>query len=899
MLFDDHALYFGFTCFESKMGDLVAGEPKRDASMDGADHVQIFLGPTHDRFNFFQFAVNAAGARLDASGDGAGVSPDWDGTWRAAVKRGPDRWCAEVAIPFACLGISNKVGHTWDMNLCRVERPHGERSSWSPAGSRFRTPTTFGTLTGLDVDFSHYCVSFGPLGSIATAFGANNSTVRLANTGSQPRSLRCRVTVHSPSEKPRTTSARPVTLAAGTHATVELAYQIFEPGAHRLVFEATEPKTDSPVAAFERNMDLSAPVEHSLFHSYYRDDVSVRSRLNLSQDELRASHLTAILKLGEDTVCRRTLTAPRREAEIRLDAPNLQPGTYVVHVAIESRGKTVHEQKLEFSHLRQKPITSLLVYPRDDLTLMVQGQPFFPLGIYEAPVTQKMLDEFTAAGFNTVRAHAGSAIALKLILDRLDQVGLKAWVSWGHGLELSENAEKRKQRLRDVVARVREHPALLVWETVDEPAWGARSAGALLEGYEFLRQLDPHHPIWMNHAPRNHIATLAYYNRAADIAGCDIYPVPEPTNHTNLPNRTLSSVGDETDKNRSAVNDEKPIFMVLQGFAWRALRRRDDPQAVYPTFHQQRYMAYNAIVHGARGLLYWGTHYTPKPSQAWSDLKTIVHELRQLTAILVARAPKTSLQVTSDTGSVEALVRQVGDETFLVCVNNESRAANASVANLPKGLRVLYEPGRRLDVRAGRTELSLPGYGVVVATTDDSFDDSRPDYSAEARHAPPVPSIEAMREPGNLVTNPSFEFDPTGTRLPDQWTCRYPFSAVLTADRPKSGKRCLQFTSPDPQFTPLLVQTSIAVEANREYELSAWFRTDRGAIECRVYVEWVIEGKFFPKVTPWTKGTGEWQHLKRGFKASPPPGTGLYVVVQAKGKGAAWFDDVRLTAIGH
>ena len=312
-------------------------------------------------------------------------------------------------------------------------------------------------------------------------------------------------------------------------------------------------------------------------------------------------------------------------------------------------------------------------------------------------------------------------------------------------------------------------------------------------------------------------------------------------------------------------------------------------------------MAYSAIVHRARGILYWGVQYMPKPSQAWVDLKKTIHELSRLHPMLVAPAMEPRA-VDSGTGRVEAMVRKVGAHTFLVVINNESRPAAATVSGLPaalRSLRVLYEKGRRIDVRGGTLEVNLPGFGVIVATDDDAFVGTRPDYSTELKQTKVLPKTEDVREPGNLIANPSFELDTSASSLPDFWQCRYPFSAVLTTDRPRMGKRCLELIGPVEEFAPLLVQHNLPVEGNREYELSMWFRTDGGEITARVYAEWVVGGRFHGAIAPWTRGADQWQQLTRRFKATPPPGSRLYVVVQSKGKGKVWIDDVKLARVGE
>lgn len=903
VLYDRDAIYVGVTCMEDRIGQTVGESNRRDADLNGEDHIEIFLGPSHDRFNFLQFSLSINGNRFDASGDGAGISADWDAPWEGRTQRSSDRWTAEVAIPFSCLGLGTGTGSTWDFNVARVERPHGERSSWSPAGDRFHAPATFGVLEGLDVDFSPYAVSFGLSGPLVPGFGRNVAEVRLANPLDRTRRLRCDLTIHSPSEKPRRVEGTAGDLEPGSSAVRALGFQIFEPGVHCLVFSCADLETGRDVAAFEENFDLRTPVEHSLFHSFYRDDVSIRSRLNVDSAALGNYRLTADLFSadGETPVASVVSLPTGRELVTSLAPRSFPAGRYRVVMRLEHEGVCIHEQSLAFAHARDCPAATLRVHPRDDLTLIVDGAPFFPIGIYAPPVSQKVIDEYRAAGVNTVKTHGGSPVAVKMILDRYWANGFRTCVVLGSQMDFSAHPENAAKSLDALVAAIGRHDGLLMYESIDEPAWGGRNADGLLLGYEHLRELDPHHPVWTNHAPRNPISTLAYFNRATDLAGCDIYPVPEPANQSNLPNRTLSVVGDETDKNRAAVLDQKPILMVLQGFAWRTLQDRADPAAVYPTLEQQRFMAYDAVLHGARGILYWGVQYMPKPSRAWCELKQMINELSRLHPMLVAPVLPAP-EITSSTGRVEIMRRDTGGHIYLIILNPENRPATVTVGSLPgslTSLRVLYENNRRLDVHEGAFRLELSPYGVAVATDDDSFADTRPDYSAELLNVSGTISLPASREPGNLIANPSFELDPDGSGLPGFWTCRYPFTALLTPEEPRTGSRCLEFTSPADDFMPLLIQNSVPVEDNQEYELSAWFRTDGGDIMVRVYAEWVIGGVFHNAVVPWTAGTGKWQRLAKRFTSTPAPGGRLYVVVQSKGSGRAWIDDVMLSPAGE
>lgn len=100
-----------------------------------------------------------------------------------------------------------------------------------------------------------------------------------------------------------------------------------------------------------------------------------------------------------------------------------------------------------------------------DNTLMVNGKRFFPIGIYYIPKSQEPFKELAEAGFNLVRCDS------KDQLDKAHEYNLKAWISLGDRLDLSKETKQNGQYIRSRVAELKTHPALLAWESMDEPAW--------------------------------------------------------------------------------------------------------------------------------------------------------------------------------------------------------------------------------------------------------------------------------------------------------------------------------------------------------------------------------------------------------------------------------------------
>lgn len=475
---------------------------------------------------------------------------------------------------------------------------------------------------------------------------------------------------------------------------------------------------------------------------------------------------------------------------------------------------------------------------------------------------------------------------------------MRAWAVVSSSLDFSTNADAKRDKLRRLVELVGDHPGLPVWESCDEPAWGRKSAEGLYDGYCFLRGLDQQHAIWTNHAPRSTIEELAFYNRATDIAGADIYPVPAPATHSNLPNKTISVVGDETEKNIRAVNGEKPVFMVLQGVGWGELRAPDPGNPpVMPTFHQSRFMAYDAIVHGANGILYWGTASTRKPSQFWSELRSLVSELSALQDVLAAETVQADGASIQRGDGVRMLHKRVDGFSYLILVNDNPDAVGVTVAVPPmqaERLRWLYEQ-RDVAMENGTLSIELDGHGVAVLTDNLQFRDERRDYSDEWQNAP-VTAEADLTEPGNAIRNAGFESDANLDGVPDEWEdLRLPLTASMSTDA-RSGEYAFRLEGVGGDGAPLAVQRPVELIGGERYRLSSWGKTDPSGVEFRFYTEWATGGQFHPNCLPWTAGTEQWTEYSLEFDAIPDPAGRAYVV-QVRGTGAVLFDDLKLEPV--
>jgi hypothetical protein len=283
-----------------------------------------------------------------------------------------------------------------------------------------------------------------------------------------------------------------------------------------------------------------------------------------------------------------------------------------------------------------------------------------------------------------------------------------------------------------------------------------RTGHGIGAGIRALREADPNHIIWLNHAPRNSLRALRLYNREADMAGCDIYPIPYnlDVGHSDLVNMRPSSVGEYTDRMRRAAPG-KACAMVLQGFGWRDLEpagNRSEELRRFgigrrPTRAETRFMAYDALMHGANAIMYWGTAYSheevPDPktgaqttsaegSRIWQDLLAVARELRALEPALIApEARRVRVSVDETLGSIDgagvrASVRQVGSDWVLLVANENTQGVAFTVRGLPAEVEgaTLYRLGtaETQTVRRGALRDGIAPSDVYVYATSRRFE---------------------------------------------------------------------------------------------------------------------------------------------------------------------------------
>lgn len=323
------------------------------------------------------------------------------------------------------------------------------------------------------------------------------------------------------------------------------------------------------------------------------------------------------------------------------------------------------------------------------MVLRRNGHPLFTLGMYERPRNDDEWAAWSKAGVNLV------CCSTREHLDAAHRWGMFGWVPVPMILAPEDDGAELAERIRSLA----DHPALAVWEAPDEAIWHAHRqptnwatkrlwslppedqksvqerldavVHGLARGSTLVRSIDPGCPLWLNESGANQL-TLARCVSSLDIVSVDAYPVPprieKPVHH----------IGLDIDRFR-AVAPNKEVWMVEQAFSWNNLypERKKAEAPVYPTLEESRFMAWQAILHGATGLLWWGSSYEDRPAQIVDTVMQVVSEISRLNEYLIG-GEVFSVRVVADTRAYPAtalgighICRRAGDGTLLVLANED------------------------------------------------------------------------------------------------------------------------------------------------------------------------------------------------------------------------------------
>ena len=332
-------------------------------------------------------------------------------------------------------------------------------------------------------------------------------------------------------------------------------------------------------------------------------EVTVHAGLNLDARNLKPEQVAATIEVRDAEG--RTVLGPfaaavaAETASVSFDSTPLAPGSYTVALKATAGGETSGNT---CSLVRVAAFPERKSHIDRHGRLILDGQPFFPLGLYWGGVNREHLDIYADSPFNCIMPYSGAS---KEMLDYAYARGIRVIYSvkdfYGGRAGLKDE-EEAVAKIRRVVAEKIDHPGIIAWYINDELPLSMLPA--LAAHRDLLEELDPGRPTWV---VLYQYAQVRSYLPTFDVIGTDPYPIPHrPISHAHLYARTTTD----------ACFGARANWMVPQIFNWASYRKGDEKKKYRaPTLEEMRNMTWQCVARA--GPTAWST--TPgRISGAWT-----------------------------------------------------------------------------------------------------------------------------------------------------------------------------------------------------------------------------------------------------------------------------------------
>jgi hypothetical protein len=373
-------------------------------------------------------------------------------------------------------------------------------------------------------------------------------------------------------------------------------------------------------------------------------------------------------------------------------------------------------------------------------TVVLDGRKVFPIVLAKGPPADG-LREVAAAGVNFVKVGPTRTWTDADVADAIGwnraaaAAGLHTWVNLS-SLSQARPGGWREALLRHVVGSLEADPsgrAIGMWKGADEP-WrfrlrpsSLRFAYCLATGRGKRSWCAGRLPIdrdrvWVTvQAPRAGVWSLASYSEVTDVHGVNHYPIA-----IGDPDPDLGEVGSWTNVLRWATPN-RAVWTTLQ-VCW-SWSYDAAGNIALPTFAQERFMVYDAIVNGARALAFYGGQ-NPKcwgqldSAGGWNwtfwerVLEPLVREIGAGSAIAPALVnPGSTRSLPTSDPTVRAISRRgPGGETWVIATRSGEGSQPVTIGGLPAAAASagVYTEARSVPVANGSLTDTFDRWAVHV-----------------------------------------------------------------------------------------------------------------------------------------------------------------------------------------
>lgn len=320
-------------------------------------------------------------------------------------------------------------------------------------------------------------------------------------------------------------------------------------------------------------------------------------------------------------------------------------GTNEVRMVLLEGGKVLGESSCMFARVARLPERKVWIDAHK--RTVVDGKPFFPLGMFWGDITAADLAIYTnGAPFNCLMPYRRPDAAK---MDLCVAAGVKVifpiagWYADFAGTNTQKAAEIDAKYVRGTVEKLRSHPAILAWYLADELI--VPYARQLEDRNRMCREVDPDHPTWIC---QNTTASVRPFVNGYDAIGMDTYPVGNPSGR-----RDIAVAHGMAAEAVRQMYGARAMWHVPQSFDWshyaknqyaaQAKGWKPPPDMRMPTVEEMRSIAWQSVAAGANGLIFYSymdimKRGRPEDVQRkqWSDTCAVAREVKEREAVLLS-----------------------------------------------------------------------------------------------------------------------------------------------------------------------------------------------------------------------------------------------------------------------
>ena len=295
--------------------------------------------------------------------------------------------------------------------------------------------------------------------------------------------------------------------------------------------------------------------------------------------------------------------------------------------------------------------------------------------------------------------------------------------------------------MRQRIEAARNSKTLRWYYLCDEPECRGVSPVYLKYQYDFIKKLDPYHPVMIiTREP-------ARFTGCADILNPHPYLTPTVNAKGVRRMRSPKRIRDQMRTVLAAGKGRIPAWLTPQAFSYGFV----DPQADYPTFVEYRCMLWDAVANGATGFtpFMYAAHFGSPDLRIGCDF--VYESMAYLDDFLNSAERPMSLTVEAPQDGVDAWAKKIDGKVLLVAVNLLDKPVTATI-HVPglDDVSELYGFREKADVKLAKGQLTLKfsPYQVHLLTHSKIAQQLRTVLDANREIAA---ARAAMKKPGNIL----------------------------------------------------------------------------------------------------------------------------------------------------